>query len=152
MLCLGSIVVLAAGNVQSLLLMSGRSGLGALNKSIVLAFNVAGNLVLVPVIGIMGAAITWAVSMLLDTALAAYQVRKTTGIALSLRSIGRVMVLVAGCIAVPAWAIALLWGRGVPQLLLAFALCGLLLVGACILDRRRLQLHELAALGRRRVS
>ncbi|WP_407668076.1 oligosaccharide flippase family protein [Nocardioides jensenii] len=151
-LCLGSIVVLAAGNVQSLLLMSGRSGLGALNKSIVLAFNVAGNLVLVPVIGIMGAAITWAVSMLLDTALAAYQVRKTTGIALSLRSIGRVMVLVAGCIAVPAWAIALLWGRGVPQLLLAFALCGLLLVGACILDRRRLQLHELAALGRRRVS
>lgn len=149
-LCLGSIVVLAAGNVQSLLLMSGRSGLGAMNKGIVLAVNVIGNLVLVPVIGIMGAALTWAASMVLDTALAAYQVRATTGIALSLRSIGRVLAIIVVCVAVPAWSIALLVGRGIPELGLALLACGGLLLGACFLDRRELQLHELVALGRRR--
>lgn len=149
-LCLGSIVVLAAGNVQSLLLMSGRSGLGAMNKAIVLAVNVAGNLALVPVMGIMGAAVTWAASMVLDTTLAAYQVRATTGIALSLGSIGRVLAIVVVCVALPAWSIALGLGRGVPQLLLALVTCAVMLLSAILLDRRHLQLHVLIALVRRR--
>lgn len=148
-LCLGSIVVLAAGNVQSLLLMSGRSGLGAVNKAVVLILNVGATLLLVPRFGIIGAAAAWAASMLLDTALAAWQVRSATGIILSTRSIVYVILLVSACVGVPSGAVVLLLGQGSAQLLLAAGVSGACLIGACVLDRERLHIDELARLGRR---
>lgn len=147
-LSLGSIVVLAAGNVQSLLLMSGRSGLGAFNKLFVVAFNVTANLVLIPRIGIEGAAIAWAGAMLLDTSLAAYQVRRATGIALAPREVGSTVMWVAVCVAGPSALVALLFGQGTVQMIVAALLSGLVLLGYCVMDRERLRMDELLRMGR----
>ncbi len=142
-LCLGSIVVLAAGNVQALLLMSGRSAASAINKLVVLTFNVVGNLILVPRVGIVGAASVWAASMALDTALAAWQVRRHVGISLALGSIGYVVLVVGVVVAAPCLLVVALLGQGTAQLLLAVLVAGLVLVGYCYADRRRLQLDQL---------
>lgn len=149
-LCLGSLVVLAGGNVQSLLLMSGRSGWGAFNKFLVLCFNVAGNIVLIPLLGLEGAAITWALSMLLDTFLAAWQVRRGIGVSPALVSIAGTALAVGGCVAVPSILIVVTAGQGNRSLVAACLLSGLTLIGYCILDRRRLRLDELVAIRRGR--
>lgn len=148
-LSLGSIVVLAAGNVQALLLMSGRSGLAALNKALVLTVNVVGMVLLVPVGGIEAAAAVWAVSVLLDTVLASVQVARATGITLAWTSVVRVALAVAACVALPAWAVTAWWGQGAGPLLASIGAGGLLLVGYVLLDRRVLHLDELLAMARR---
>jgi O-antigen/teichoic acid export membrane protein len=147
-LSLGSIVVLAAGNIQSLLLMSGRSGLGAFNKMIVVAFNVTSNFVLIPLIGIEGAAISWAGAMVLDTSLAAYQVRRATGIALAPQEVGMTVMWVAVCVAGPSLLIAEVFGQGTVQMIAAALVSGLVLLGYCTMDRTRLRMDELIRMGR----
>jgi O-antigen/teichoic acid export membrane protein len=142
-LAVGSLVVLSAGNIQSLLLMSGRSGLGALNKAIVVAFNVAGNVVLVPRIGIEGAAVTWALSMVLDTLLAAYQVRRTTSVTLSFRFISRVAWASTLCVATPQLATRAVIGHSGWAILVAVLLSGGCLLTYMWLAREGLRLEEL---------
>ena len=141
-LCLGSIVVLAAGNVQSLLLMSGRSAASAVNKAIVLAFNVGANLVLVPRFGIIGAASAWAASMALDTTLAAWQVRRRVGVSVAVGSISYAAGIVLVTVGLPAVAIARLLGQGNAQLVLAILVGGVALLGYAYLDRQRLDLTQ----------
>ncbi|MBD8606658.1 polysaccharide biosynthesis C-terminal domain-containing protein [Aeromicrobium sp. CFBP 8757] len=75
----------AAGTVQTILLMGGRSSWQLADKSAALAVNVALNLLLVPAWGIEGAAVAWAVTVLLDTALVVFQVQHLMG----LRPVGR---------------------------------------------------------------
>lgn len=147
-LSLGSIVVLAAGNVQSLLLMSGRSALGAFNKLFVVAFNVTANLVLIPRIGIKGAAISWAGAMLLDTLLASYQVRRATGIALAPTEVGITVMWVCVCVAAPSSLVAVMFGQGSVQMVAAAFLSGLVLLGYCVMDRTRLRMDELVRMRR----
>lgn len=148
-LCAGSIVVLAAGNVQALLLMSGRSGLGAVNKAVVLVVNVVGMVLLVPIGGIEAAAGVWAASVVLDTVLASVQVRRATGITLSWMSVTRVGLAVGACVALPAWLVTTVSGQGNAQLLVSVAGGAVLLVGYLLLDRRTLHLRELLMLVRR---
>ncbi|WP_109472583.1 flippase [Ornithinimicrobium cavernae] len=76
----GMVLILVAGNVQAVLLMSGHSGRAAVNKAIAVGINVVGLLVLVPRWGIEGAAFAWCLAMLVDTGLAAYQVRRRVGV------------------------------------------------------------------------
>ncbi len=142
-LALGSVVVLAAGNIQSLLLMSGRSGLGAINKGIVVTCNVLGNLVLVPRVGIIGAAASWAACMLLDTVLAAYQVRRATGIHLALGMITRVGTAAVLCVCVPGIVVRLTLGDGWEALLTAVLLGGVALLSYVWWDRDLLHIDEL---------
>ena len=143
LLCVGSLTVLAAGNVQALLLMSGRSGLMALNKAVVLGVNVLGNLVLIPLVGINGAAAVWAVSMALDTGLAVWQVRRHVGVSVGARTVGLTGVAVCLVVGVPAAVVAWSWGQGTPQLLLATAVSGLALAGYCFVRREHLDLDVL---------
>lgn len=70
----------AAGAVQTVLLMGGRSRWQLGDKSGALALNVALVLVLVPQMGIEGAAIAWAVTLVVDTAVAGYQVGWLMGV------------------------------------------------------------------------
>ena len=148
-LCAGGIISFTAGNVQSVLLMSGRSGWAAFNKAIVLGVNVAGNLVLVPLIGINGAAISWALSMLIDAALATVEVRRFIGIRLDARAVAYALMVPVITVGVPALALRLTVGDTLAALLIALPLCAALFFGWCALDRRRLQLHDLALLARR---
>lgn len=143
-LCLGSLVVLAAGNVQALLLMSGRSGVSAANKAVVLAVNLAGNLLLLERFGIVAAASVWAASMALDTFLAAWQVRRGVGVAVGVAAIGSVLAVVALAVGLPSLLVVGLLGQGSWQLLLALSLSGIAMLAYCYADRRRLRFDQLA--------
>lgn len=143
LLCGGSLVVLAAGNVQSLLLMSGRSAANAVNKAVVLAVNVVGNVVLVPRVGITGAAAVWAACMALDTVLAVWQVRRHVGVSVSARAIATTVAVLILLVGIPSGAVVLVLGQGTGPLLLAIVLSGLALLGYCVVRREHLRLDVL---------
>ena len=147
-LCLGAISSLLAGNIDSVLMMSGRSGWMLANKSVVLAVNIVGNILLLPRFGITGAAAVWAVSMFLDAALASIETRILIGIRFDA---GRVFYAlgVAAVSVVPASLGALLLLGNSAVACLAAGLATALVLGLWSwLDRRRLGLKDLA-LGRR---
>ncbi len=112
-LCLAMMVNLAAGNVGTVLLMGGKSTWVLADKSACLAVNVAMNLLLIPHLGITGAAIAWAATIVLDSALAFSQVRWGMGVAGSLRSIGIAAGLAVACFGVMPLLARLVFGRSV---------------------------------------
>ncbi|GGL56974.1 lipopolysaccharide biosynthesis protein [Planomonospora parontospora] len=145
LLALAMLLVMAAGNVQTVLLMGGKSSWSLFNKVVALVATVVLTLVLVPPLGIVGASVAWGLTMLLDTVLAAAQVRFRIGLGLGLRT-------VAGT---AAWAvvwfglvgIAMRWTLGATAP--SFA-AYLLVAGAgygYVLWRRRARLHADVLLG-----
>lgn len=70
----------AAGMLQSILLQGGHSSWQMGNKALALALLVTLNLVLVPPLGLAGAALAWLVSTLVDIVLAAVQVHRGMGV------------------------------------------------------------------------
>lgn len=146
-LCLGALVLVGAGNIQTLLIMTGRSTLVMVNKAIVVAANIVGNIVLVPVWGIRGAAAAWVVSMVLDTVLAAVQVQRTTGVRFPWAAAARVMGAIVVCVAVPQLVVAVVVGQSLTGLVLGVLLGGAALALYVRLDRTHLKLHELRRRG-----
>lgn len=110
-LCAGTTVTFCAGNIHSLLIMSGRSQWAAANKAVVVALNVAGNLLAIPRYGIEGAAAVWALCMIVDAGLALIQVRAFIGIRPRIGEILRPLAAVLVSVGIPAATIALVWGR-----------------------------------------
>lgn len=149
-LCAGAILTFTAGNIHSVLLMSGRSGWAAFNKAVVLVVNVAGNLLLVPVIGINGAAISWALSMLIDAVLAAVEVRHFIGIRIWAPTIAYALLVPFAAFGVPALIFRLTMGDTIAALVLTVTVGAVLFTIWCALDGRRLHLRDLARLARRR--
>lgn len=70
----------AMGPLDVLLLMAGRSSLSLINTTTALAVDVAGCLLLVPTMGITGAAIAWAAAIITKNVLCFVQVRRSLGI------------------------------------------------------------------------
>lgn len=66
----------ACGMLQSILLQGGKSTWQMYNKSVALALSIGGNLALVPIWGIWGAAVTWLVVITVDNLIAAVQVHR----------------------------------------------------------------------------
>ncbi|WP_197429787.1 oligosaccharide flippase family protein [Auraticoccus cholistanensis] len=145
-LAVGMAVILCAGSVHSLLLMSGRSGLAAANKAAALTLNVVGNLLLVPVAGIEGAAAVWAACMLLDAVLATVQVRRATGVRLAPLPLLRAGVIGLVSFGVPTAAATWLLGQSVAALLAGGLVATVAFAGWVVADRRALHLDELRAL------
>lgn len=127
-LCCGAMVTFCAGNIHSLLIMSGRSGWAALNKAVVLVVNVLGNLVLVPIMGIDGAALSWAVCMVVDAALATVQVVHFLDVRPVVADVLRPLLGVGACAGIPSGLVALALGR---DSLLGLGL-GILVSGVCL--------------------
>ncbi len=75
-LSLTMLLATACGPVDSVLLMAGRSWLSLRNSTVALAVNVGLNLVLIPPLGIRGAAIAWAVAIVVRNLLPLFQVRR----------------------------------------------------------------------------
>jgi O-antigen/teichoic acid export membrane protein len=96
-------LVLATGNVQTVLLMGGKSSWNLLDKVVVVVLMVVLHLLLVPSFGIIGAAVAWGVSMLVDNVLAVVQVRYLMGLRLRTRTLAPV----------GAWALVWFGGLGV---------------------------------------
>ncbi|MBW4094366.1 MAG: oligosaccharide flippase family protein [Acidobacteria bacterium] len=150
-LCCGAVTFLLAGNVDSLLMMSGRSGWMAANKVVVLALNIVGNLVLIPLWGIAGAAASWAFSLFLDSALASIEstiflhVRFEASKVLYSLFVGACSVLPVGLLMVQ------LMGQNWHFLVTTCAAGGLILLGWCLLDKKRLHLDGLSIFTRKSV-
>ena len=70
----------ACGSVDSVLLMAGRSWLSLFNNMVALAVNIALNVVLIPLYGILGAAIAWSVAIVVRNGLPLVQVRSQLGL------------------------------------------------------------------------
>ncbi|HZD37352.1 MAG TPA: polysaccharide biosynthesis C-terminal domain-containing protein [Actinomycetes bacterium] len=73
-LSVAMLVNLGTGNVTTILLMGGKSSWNLLNTLLSLALNVGLNLLLVPRMGLTGAAIAWTASILFENLLATVQV------------------------------------------------------------------------------
>ncbi len=121
-LCLAMLVNLAAGNVGTVLLMGGKSTWVLADKAASLAVNVAANLLLVPHFGITGAAVAWAVTIVLDSSLAFGQVRWGMGIAGRLGGLAAAGVLALGCYGALGLGVRLVAGGSLMSMLIAVVL------------------------------
>lgn len=149
-LCVGAIVTLMAGNIHSVLLMSGHSGWAAANKLAVVTLNIAANLVLIPAVGIIGAAVAWALSMLLDAILASVEVRKLVGITVDLRPVCFALLVAAVSFGIPGGIARVIAGPTLAALLISLAVGGVAFAAWCRFSRHRLHLSELSLLTRTR--
>lgn len=150
LMCAGALVTFFAGNIHSVLLMSGRSGLAALNKLVVVIVTILLIIVLTPAFGILGAASAWCIGSMLDATLATLEVRFILCLSLSLTA--GLYPLIVGLIAVgvPAMVIALGLGQSWGALILATGIGGIAFLGWCWTDRERLQLTDFTMRLRRR--
>lgn len=149
-LSIGAMISSATGNVQSMLLMSGRSGWVAANKAIVLVLFVTGLVLAVPQHGATGAAVVWSAAYVVDAVLATVQVSRLVGIRLDARrslvslAVGVVPFVLAGLV-------GRLWlGDSVRGLLVGASLGTLLYATTIWLVRERLDLGEVLLIVRRR--
>lgn len=146
-------LALAAGMVQTVLLMGGRSTWQLADKSIALAVNVGANLLLIPPLGIMGAAVAWTATVLIDTALAAWQVHHSMGIRVRWAELVAPAVLPVAVFGVGGMAGRALVdgvaGGGLPGMLLVVFALGALYLGLCWRWRRSLGLAAAYASMRR---
>jgi O-antigen/teichoic acid export membrane protein len=120
-LSLAMLVNLGTGNVTVVLLMGGKSSWSALNAAAALVVNVGLNIVLLPHIGILGAAIAWGASIVVDNVTAMIEIRWVLGLA----PFGSGYLLVAattvGCFGVTGIAARALLGETLPALSAALA-------------------------------
>lgn len=142
-LCVGATVTFLAGNIHSVLLMSGRSGLASINKAIVLVLNVAGNVLLIPLWGINGAAFAWAVAMVADATLAGVQVWRMVGVRFRIAEVLRALLVGVSTLGVASALAALFLGQSWFAFAVALLAGGAAYVCLCIRLRRRLYLDGL---------
>jgi O-antigen/teichoic acid export membrane protein len=133
------LLAMAAGPVNVLLLMAGKSSWILLNVALALAANVALNLILIPPLGITGAAIAWAATIMVSNVAALTEVR----LFLQLQPLGPGFPIVAlvsiGCYGVVGLAVRAGLGPTLAAFLLFAALATALYVA--LLWRFRQELH-----------
>lgn len=121
----GMLLAVASGPVDTLLLMTGRSGLSLANTLVALALDVGLCLLLVPRIGIAGAALAWVVAVVVRCVLAVVQLRADIGLRLPVADLLLAASLPVGCVGVPVALLAVVTGLSPAAWLLATALAGL---------------------------
>jgi O-antigen/teichoic acid export membrane protein len=144
-LSLAMLINLGTGNVTVVLLMGGKSSWSAINAGAALIANVGLNLLLVPHLGILGAAIAWSASIAIDNITAMIQIRWVMGLA----PFGSGYWLTTGttlyCFGTTGIAARLILGQTLPALIVA-VLAGLVSYALMLyLARDRMQLAELVA-------
>lgn len=139
-MALTMLVASATGPVDTMLLMAGRSGVSLANSLVALVLDLGLCVLLIPRMGIIGAALAWAVAVSVRALLATVQVARDVG----LRAFGREAAMVA-TLAVLAFGgpFLALWGSGLRALggVLGAGLLSLILYAAGLwLLRRPLKL------------
>lgn len=114
----------AAGMLQSVLLMGGRSSWQVYIKALALTVSVTGNLLLVPHLGITGAALTWAIVVIVDNIVAATLVHRRMGVAIELRPVLSVALLPLLFFGVTGLLVRFSMGTGLATLLVFVAVTG----------------------------
>lgn len=154
MILSGSMMVSgAAGMLQSILLQGGNSSWQMGNKGLALTISISLNLLLVPVWGIMGAALTWAFGVLAETALASWQVHARMRVHLHPRKLLLAMGLPLLVFGVGGLIARLTLGATLPGLLSALVGLGAVYLVLLWFLRERLGIvslwREIPFLGRR---
>jgi O-antigen/teichoic acid export membrane protein len=98
-LCGAFLVQAATGPVGQVLTMSGRSMLNFVDSSIAVAVNVACNLVLIPRLGLVGAALSWSIAVVGMNLARVFQVRSILGISPVSRTLLRPAIALAVAVA-----------------------------------------------------
>jgi len=144
-------IATAAGMLQSILIQGGHASWQLGNKAVAVGLLVVVNVLLLPVLGLPGAAIAWSCSLLADIALAAWQVHRRMGVRLDparLLLSAAVPLLVFGGGGLLA---RLVVGESpLAVVVAAFVLCLLYLVPVWLLRRRLGVERVLRSFGRRR--
>lgn len=133
----------ASGMLQSILLQGGKSTWQMYNKSIALTLSVVGNLLLVPVWGIWGAAVTWLVVLIVDNLIAAWQVHFRMGVVLQPAKLAGAALVPVAVFGIGGGLLRGLVGTNVLAMLLAAAGLAVIYLAALWLLRRRLAIVEL---------
>ncbi len=153
-LCLAMLGVVATGNANTVLNMAHRSHWAAANTALATVLMLGLDLLLVPRIGILGAAVGWSAAMLTDAALSTLEVRLGLGLHSADASVAQVVAVVLTCFAVPVLAVRLATdGLRVPAPVVLFAGtagCAALYAAVLYAARRRLALDVLVSALRRR--
>ncbi|MGI5167245.1 oligosaccharide flippase family protein [Spirillospora sp. CA-253888] len=150
-LAMAMLVATATGARDVMLLMAGRSGLSLGNQSAALAVNLVLNVLLIPPLGIAGAALARAGGLLTRTLLALFQVRRILGMSPA----GNGLAWAAGSALLGFGAVPLLarlaLGSSLPALLAGLVPGALLYLALMWAGRERLALTAFASLlpGRR---
>jgi len=139
------LVNLGTGNVTVVLLMGGKSSWNFVNALAALIVNVALNLVLLPRIGILGAAIAWAASIVVDNVAAVIEVWLLLGLGPFGRGYGLVVAATAGCFGITGLVARAFLGQTLPALVATTALGLTAFAAIAYLGRERLQLGGLFA-------
>ena len=136
-LAMAMAVATAAGAVQSILLMGGRGSWQLADKTTVLVVNVALDFALVPLWGIEGAAVAWAIAILADTALVVWQVQGLMGLRPQLTYAVRAALMAIGLAATPLAVSRFAFGPSLPVVLstLGVIVPTYLVVGWILRDR-----------------
>ena len=151
-LSLAMLVNLGTGNVTVVLLMGGKSSWGAINTGAALIVNIGLNLLLIPHLGILGAAIAWGASIVVDNVAAMVELRWVLGLEIFGPGYGLVMAVTVGCFGVRAsWPVPLL-GQTLPALARDPGRRPRGFRGRSVLARTPLQLAEVARSLRARTS
>jgi len=124
-LCLAALAAAAGGSVDILLLMSGRSGLSLVNSLVALAVNLTVNLLLIPPLGMTGAAIAWASAIAVRNVLGMIQVHRNVGWLPFSRSAAVVAAVAAVSFATPSLLLRATGstGAGITGVAVAAAAC-----------------------------
>lgn len=96
-LCAAMLFNLGTGEVTTVLLMGGKSSWNLLNNSVSVAVNITLNLLLIPRLGIEGAAIAWGVSILVENLAPLAQIAVLMDIRLFSRSYFRIVGYALAC-------------------------------------------------------
>ena len=144
-LSVGMLVGMAAGNSQTVLLMSGRSAWQLGNKMGALALNITLNLLLVPQWGMVGAAVAWSATIVLDALVVVTEVRLLVGLRTPASIVVPVMAASAACFLVPGLATRLLVGGSWTPLAASLVVSCVLYAGALWLLRSQFDIDSLRA-------
>lgn len=136
-LALAMVLNTGVGNVQSLLLMSGRSGLHLCATVANLLVTVSLGLWLIPEHRVTGAAVAWAVGIATENLMAAGFTRAVVGERLVDRGQLRAAVVTIAAVGLAASVGVLTAGRGIPGLVVALAVLTVGCVGMLTMPRVR---------------
>ena len=144
-LSLAMLVNLGTGNVTVVLLMGGKSSWGAINTGAALIVNIGLNLLLLPHIGILGAAIAWGASIVVDNVAAMLELRWVLGIALFGPGYGLTAAVTVGCFGVSGIVARALLGQTLLALAVTLAVGGAAFAAVLYSARTPLQLASVVA-------
>jgi O-antigen/teichoic acid export membrane protein len=142
-LAIAMLLNMATGNVQSVLLMGGKSSWSLLNLGASLTVNLVLNLLLVPRYGISGAAIAWAASIFVDNLASVAEVRFLLGVRTFSRKYLPLLLAAVGCFGVLGALLRFAFGPSLPVFVL-FGMIAVVLYGLFLWrSRERLELVTL---------